>query len=155
MRRILFIPVIALAHALCASVAACQDTVPVADVLRGADAKLWTVRLTGSEGQVIGRVAEVDRTNVRLVGAKVSLASIERIERQKSSNAMVLPMAIAVGAFGAAIAGIGSQLCDTAACSDDGSTLAMLEGGAVGVALGSLMGALIGRSRTRWIPVWP
>lgn len=154
--RATFTAVIVLVCGSIPSPLSAQDSIPTAAaVLREGVRKLWIVRLSGTAGEAVGRVTEVDTALVRLVNHTVPLSSIELVERQTSSNKMVAPAAVVFGLVGATVAGVGSSLCDSASCWGHSRAPAIVAGGITGAGLGALLGALIGSDEKRWVRVWP
>ena len=121
-----------------------------------------TVRAAAAGARVTGRVQSVDPDTLVLalrdgVAATLALASVDTLWR--AGRATGRGAAIGAIAGGAALAVFGvvvaQGFCETAdGCGDD-TWKAALTGGALGVAVGAVLGAGIGSLKRTWRVVYP
>jgi hypothetical protein len=127
---------------------------PVSHILREASAHGWTVRVATFDSVVsVARVNEVTATEARLVGRRIPLATIARIDRQTRNNPAVLPTAILGGvAFGYFGNALFTGMCENRCSTID--PLGLLLGAGFGFVAGAGMGAALGPHTVSWTSLW-
>ena len=122
-------------------------------ILRHAASRSWQLQLTTSSAAHRGRMLRVSQDTVQLVGRRVPLQSVIRVERQlKQGGGAVAGGVIGgvtLGAFGLLLSG----LCDQQDCTRAHIGGAMI-GAGLGGTLGALMGAMIHPPTVSWQHLW-
>ena len=122
-------------------------------VLRTAVENNWHVRLSTARDSLDGRVVALEGGTVRLIGGRVALGEITRIERQRKEGGGAILGGLAgglgLGAIGYMLAGLCESGCNGA------REKGLIMGGLTGGVLGALLGNAVAPARRRWEAIWP
>ena len=129
------------------------DTAARSAVLREAVDSHWRVRVSTPRDTAKGRALRLVADSLRLVGARVPVDQISRIERGERHGGGALHGALVGGAALGALGYFFSGLCD-ANCA--GVTIKTTAGGAfVGGIIGGFLGHVLDPPDDVWTVLWP
>ncbi|HEX7091133.1 MAG TPA: hypothetical protein VF192_13415 [Longimicrobiales bacterium] len=128
-------------------------------VLREAQRRNRFLRISGGGREIRGTVVNVTATDVALVGGRISLAAVERVEMQERRVPASVWIGAALGGVPAGVIGFLLGSVDDPDAGGDGGLARGMAGmaimGGAGAILGGLVGGLLGGPREDdWRLLW-